>query len=149
MNGERAQMEAALRAVVVPLLRQLGFRGSLPHFRRVTTDSVDLISFQYDRSGGGFVVEVARGGASGYTSSWGKSIPPEKLTAPDVHPHFRPRLSPQGIAPGSDHWFRFDLGTHSLSERVNRAAQAVASCLPQAEQWWNSAAPQERFLPLP
>lgn len=34
-SNERKKMDAALKQVVIPILREQGFKGSLPHFRRV------------------------------------------------------------------------------------------------------------------
>jgi hypothetical protein len=48
-----------LNDIVVPVLRQSNFKGSFPHFRRVTAERTNLLTFQFDRSGGGFVIEIA------------------------------------------------------------------------------------------
>ncbi|WP_144697743.1 DUF4304 domain-containing protein [Fictibacillus phosphorivorans] len=47
-------MDAALKQVVIPILREQGFKGSLPHFRRVNKKNIDLITFQFNRWGGYF-----------------------------------------------------------------------------------------------
>ena len=99
-------MEAALKRIVVPELRRAGFAGSFPHFRRVR-EVVDLVTFQFDRHGGGFVVEVATGEAAGFTTYWGKHIPASKLRAWDLHPDQRRRLKPASGG-GTDSWFRYD-----------------------------------------
>lgn len=52
----RDEMNHALKVRFVPGLRQLGFKGSLPHFRRQRESRVDLLTVQFDRHGGGFVV---------------------------------------------------------------------------------------------
>ena len=59
MSDLRLQMDAALKATLIPLLRDRGFKGSLPHFRRIGKSGIDLFTVQFDRNGGGFVVEVA------------------------------------------------------------------------------------------
>jgi Domain of unknown function (DUF4304) len=56
MSLPRQLMEQALKAYVVPVLREHGFAGSLPHFRRLRSDCVDLLTFQFDKNGGGFVI---------------------------------------------------------------------------------------------
>lgn len=104
----REDMEAALKRVVVPVLRERGFTGSWPHFRRLH-DDVDLVTFQFDRNGGGFVIEIAKGKLAGFTTHWGKHIPAEKLTAWDLHPDDRKRLKPR-TGSGTDSWFRYDGG---------------------------------------
>ena len=102
----RSEMEAALKRIIVPELRRAGFSGSFPHFRRLH-QAVDLITFQFDRHGGGFVIEVATGDPSGFTTHWGKHIPANKLTAWDLNPGRRKRLKPVS-GTGTDSWFRYN-----------------------------------------
>jgi uncharacterized protein DUF4304 len=59
MSESRDKMIDALRRVIVPTLRNMGFTGSFPHFRRIRETRIDLLTFQFNRSGGSFVVEVA------------------------------------------------------------------------------------------
>src|SRR4051812_7425465 len=103
MNTREA-MDAALKNVVVPRLRNLGYTGSMPHFRRLGP-RVDLITFQFDKWGGGFTIEIGSASNEGFTTYWGKFIPPEKLKAWDLNVQERHRLTPLGN-PGA--WFRFD-----------------------------------------
>ena len=105
MNS-REEMDAALKKVVVPALREHGFTGSFPHFRRIK-EEVDLLTFQFDRRGGGFVIETAKGKKEGFTTHFGKHIPAAKLTAWDLHPDQRKRLKPGGDS-STDSWFRYD-----------------------------------------
>ena len=58
----RKEMIVALNSIVVPVLRHRGFTGSFPHFRRLGTKQIDLITFQFDKWGGGFVVELSKCG---------------------------------------------------------------------------------------
>ena len=44
-NGDRREMDAAIKAVVVPALRAKGFAGSFPHFRRASARGMDLSRF--------------------------------------------------------------------------------------------------------
>jgi hypothetical protein len=105
MNS-REEMDAALKKIVIPALRERGFTGSFPHFRRIK-EEVDLLTFQFDRNGGGFVIETAKGKKEGFTTHWGKHIPAAKLTAWDLHPDQRKRLKP-GADGSTDSWFRYD-----------------------------------------
>lgn len=127
-DNNRASMDAALKESVLPVLRSHGFRGSFPHFRRFTNDSVELLTFQFDKWGGGFVVEIARGSIDGYTTAWGEHIPAKKLTAHHLHPTTRKRIQPQEGG-GPEAWFRFDDGN------VRRTAQELLKLLPLAESW--------------
>ncbi|MBX9906561.1 DUF4304 domain-containing protein [Patescibacteria group bacterium] len=54
-------MRDSLKTKFVPFLRKIGFKGSMPHFRRHRGDFVDLVSFQFNhREGGSFAVEIGR-----------------------------------------------------------------------------------------
>jgi hypothetical protein len=46
----REAMDAALKETFVPALRERGFKGSLPHFRRLLSDRIDLLAVQQGRS---------------------------------------------------------------------------------------------------
>ncbi len=125
-------MDAALRTHFVPKLRSRGFRGAMPHFRRARADRIDLLTIQFDKWGGGFVIEIGRCGPGGMTTHWGKEIPPGKVTAHDVGPSTRHRLGSR--APGEDgRWLRFDDGTP-----VEAAADAASAMLEEADQWWDA-----------
>jgi hypothetical protein len=80
------------------------------------------LTFQFDRHGGGFVVEMGSCGADGITLHWGKQVPPSKVTALDLNPSNRSRLKPPET-PGTDYWFRFDAGDYDA------VAQRVTECL--------------------
>lgn len=127
----REEMNSALKAHFVPALRQLGFKGSLPHFRRQLENRVDLLTIQFDRQGGGFVVEISSCGIEGVKTHWGKLIPAVKVTAHDLHPSQRHRLGVSEQSP--DHWFRFDQG---ISPTI--VANSVCAYLDAAERWWVS-----------
>jgi len=123
-------MDNELKTAVVPALRERGFKGSYPHFRRISATRVDLLTFQFDKWGGGFVIEIAHGSAQGFTTHWGKFIPASKLTAWDLHPDSRRRLQPREGS-GTDAWFRYD------NAPAARASKEVLELLPSAEVWWS------------
>ncbi len=58
MSASRDEMIAELKRVVVPVLRELGFRGSFPPFRRTGDTRVDLLLFQF--SAMSFVLATVR-----------------------------------------------------------------------------------------
>ena len=107
MSSLRELMEKELKAAVVPKLRATGFSGSFPHFRRATEIGIDLLTFQFDKNGGGFVIEISRSPVEGVTTHWGKVIEPKRVTAWDMHPDQRQRLQPTG-----------EIGRASCRERV-------------------------------
>jgi hypothetical protein len=134
MKKIREEMEAELKGAVVPALRLSGFKGSLPHFRRPSPKAIDLLTFQFDRLGGGFVIEISQCSLDGFTTHWGKHIPGSKISAWDLHPDQRHRIQPRNGG-GTDAWFRFDTG------QVKQVAQQVLDALPRAESWWREAQP--------
>ena len=135
MSDERDKMIETLKEYVVPVLRQRGFTGSFPHFRRPTERAIHLLTFQFDKWGGGFTVEIATCSPDGFTTYFGKHIPPSKVRAWDITPPSRrPRLGPEK----TDHWFRFD--KRRLFSTVDPYERAALDLLPyldqQAESWW-------------
>lgn len=134
----RASMDAALKEIVVPVLRNRGFKGSLPHFRRLTNSSAELLTFQFDKWGGGFIVEIASCSIDGFTTHWGKHIPANKLTAQDIHPNSRKRIQPLEGS-GVDAWFRFDVADAS------QVASSLLGHLSVAESWWQ----EQSRIPTP
>ena len=87
--NNRVDMINALKKSVIPYLREYGFKGSFPHFRRQNEENIDLITFQFNRYGGSFVVELTSCPKESVTMSWGEVIPPNKVTAHDVGNRYR------------------------------------------------------------
>ena len=133
MSDSRDNMIAALRRVLVPGLRRRGFRGSMPHFRRLQPTRIDLLTVQFSRWGGEFVVEIAKAPPSGVTMYWGEFVPPAKLDANHIGADLRLRL---GTSPTrADHWFKFDSAQTPADFDVV-AAQVVSYLDSQAEPYW-------------
>jgi Domain of unknown function (DUF4304) len=132
-SSDREQMDAALKEIFVPALRQRAFKGSLPHFRCNRSGRIDLLTVQFDRHGGGFIIEISCCGVNGVMTHWGKHILPEQVTAWDLHPSKRHRLgSPRSNVEG--HWFRYDSG-----KTFQRVAEDAVRYLDEADSWWQSA----------
>ena len=83
-NSSGKEMIKYLSELVIPVLRRKGFKGSFPHFRRLTSDRINLLTFQFDKYGRGFVIEIANCKVTGFTTYWGEKIQPNKLTAHDL-----------------------------------------------------------------
>ena len=147
----RPIMDRMLKEIFVPELRARGFTGSLPHFRRIRSGRIDLISFQYANRGGRFMVNLSQCGPDGVKTDWGKEIPPDKVTAHDVFEHQRLRFK----------WgwrgqlFVFDTPSYdppaATSEVALEAACVKAARLAlkafneQAEPWWEKKAAAKRI----
>jgi hypothetical protein len=142
MSTERDRMIETLKEYVVPILRERGFRGSFPHFRRPTESGIHLLTFQFDKWGGGFIVEIATCPPDGFTTSWGKHISPGKVTAWDINRRLRLGAPDEK----SDHWFRYDKrGLFSFGDPYERAALDVLPYLDsQAESWWKRETDEQK-----
>jgi hypothetical protein len=126
--SNRDAMISEIKSVVQPFLRSNGFTGSFPHYRKKTSTGIDLLTVQFDRHGGGFVIEIARCAVDGITTAWGTSVPPERVRAWDVHPNYRKRVQPrEGV--GTDSWFRYD------DTPFTRVAALVLDCLSKDDLW--------------
>ncbi len=100
---------------LVPHIRELGFQGSFPHFRRVRNEKKELVSFQFDKYGSGrFVVEVAVAPGGIFKTYWGKEIPQAKLTARDLIKRLRLGSSSES----EDFWFEFGDDPRSVANKV-------------------------------
>lgn len=139
----RAALETALREVVIPDLRERGFRGTFPHFRRPLPTRLDLLTFQFYSAGGSFVVEIAQCGPEGPKLSW-KSVAPEKATAHHVNQRLRLGSDPENRR--SDHWFKFGkpnyedghedvLPSTHYRQIANEVKELVRT---QGERYWES-----------
>jgi hypothetical protein len=138
-SSSRKEMVKHLTEIVIPVLRKKGFKGSFPHFRRITSDRINLLTFQFDRHGGGFVIEITNCQPNGFTTSWGTKIEPNKLTAHDLFN--RKRIQANMDTPNSltDDWFRYDkqhlLGFGNIYKKV---CKDVLSKLDRAEDYWQN-----------
>lgn len=132
--NQRKKMDLALKNIVVPVLREQGFKGSYPHFRRYNENNIDLITFQFNKWGGSFVVELATCPIEGITMSWGEKIPPNKVNAHHLNERYRlgaKSLDEDGI------WFDFE--NAELMEDYDNVARHVLDLLKTANKDWISS----------
>ena len=132
MSESRQQMNLVLKEHVIPEIRNKGFKGSLPHFRRLRDHQTDLITFQFSQWGGGFVIEAAIGPAEPFDTHWGKRIEPNKMTAHDIGD--RIRLGPKEDEE-CDFWFIYEgQGEKPMEELASLALEHING---EAERYWN------------
>ena len=138
MSKQRDKMISALKTIVFPTVRNIGFQGSFPHFRRERDGQIDLMMFQFSRWGGGFVVDLGYCPASGYTSLSGERHSPAKVRV--NHLHYRQRLrlgsQPPEIA---DHWFYYEPDVASVYQ--DAALEVLSLLRSQADLFWRSHEP--------
>ena len=132
MSELRKQMNQVLNEHVIPEIRKKGFKGSLPHFRRLRDNQTDLLTFQFSQWGGGFVIAAAKGPSEPFDAPSGKRIEPKKMTA---H-HFgdRIRLGPKEEGE-CDYWFKYD--GDGRKPMMELASLAIDHINDEAESFWN------------
>ena len=137
-TNSKKEMVNHLSKIVIPVLREKGFKGSIPHFRRLTAERIHLLTFQFDKYGGGFVIEIANSLPGGHTTSWSAKVVPNKLTAHDLSN--RKRIQANMSTPensGKDDWFRYDKAAISDSHNVYKdVCEDILSKLELAEDYW-------------
>jgi len=135
MSDSKEQMIVALRNSVVFVLRELKFSGSFPHFRRIQEKQIDLLTFQFNRHGGSFVVEISSCGVEGFTTAWGEKIPPNKISAHDLHPNNRIRLGSR-MTGKTVFWFSYEPFQPEIYQAV--AAKLLSMIHSEAEDFWKT-----------
>ena len=137
MSGlSRYEMIKNLNEIVVPRLRQLNFKGSFPHFRRITSDRINLLTFQFDRNGGGFVIELANCDAIGYEAASGPTST-NKLTAHDFYKRKRIQSNMKTPNNSTDDWFRYDK-KYLFGDIFKKVCKDVLSKIEVAEDYWKN-----------
>ena len=138
-SSDRDEMIKYLNLIVVHALRQLNFKGSFPHFRRLTTDRINLLTFQFDRNGGGFVIEITNCQPNGFTTSWGAKIEPNKLTAHNLINRKRIQSNMDTTGSLTDDWFRYDKKyLFGFGDIYKKVCKDVLSKLDIAENYWKN-----------
>ena len=137
MNSSRDEMIKSLKDVVIPKLKELGFKGSFPYYRRITAEKINLLTFQFDKWGGGFVIEISNSNPEGYETHWGDFIKPENLTAHDLSK--RKRI--QNVMKSNDEsltedWFRYDKKV-LFGNIYKKVCAQVLKKIPIAEEYWS------------
>ncbi|WP_445002285.1 DUF4304 domain-containing protein [Exiguobacterium alkaliphilum] len=125
LSQQRKDMIAILKREVVPYLRSRQFNGSFPHFRRLQSDQIDLVTFQFNRHGGSFIIVLAQAPATGFQTYWGEQISPQKMTAHDVDVDVRRRLGSHSSYEDGI-WFSYE-SAQSEQDYIDVAQQVIAS----------------------
>lgn len=84
-------MKSHLKKTVIAPLLENGFTGKYPHFRRECHNCIELISFQTNKHGGSFTVEVSAvflNGKNKNYASW-DGLPEEQLTVWNTYQRYR------------------------------------------------------------
>ena len=157
MSEHSARMVGALKTRFVPALRERGFAGSFPHFRRRLPERVDYLTVQFYSAGGSFVVEVGRTGPDGFTDGPWKHLPVDKINVGHIF-YNRRRLTPRDAHGGwrGREWFQFGPRSYDSSEPVKPqefydaiADQALAIFDTTGEPWLARPEPPDSGAPRP
>jgi hypothetical protein len=125
-------MRSALKDVVVPALRERGFRGSFPHYARIREHRIDLLSFQFSQFGPNLYIEIGSCPAAGAEQADGTRIPPAKVRT--YHAGlYRRRIGP---SPSLD----FE-GVKEPEDAKPLAAEVLHAINTEGETWWLSPTP--------
>lgn len=140
-------MQRALQTRAVPQLRERGFRGSFPHFRRVGSVQTDLLTFQFNKWGHSFIIELGRTTGGPYQDAKGQIIPATELSTWNLALQDRARLH-AGRSARCELWFTFgpSLRWWRNPRRFDRTADQVVALLQQADAWWAGAAEPQGIL---
>ncbi|GAB3924464.1 hypothetical protein GCM10028827_12480 [Mucilaginibacter myungsuensis] len=133
-------MDEAIKAITIPFLRKQGFKGSFPHFRRVKTDRINLLTFQFNMYEPKFVVEIANCSSEGIYRGWGSIVLPNKCTAHDMFNRHR-----LGSKATGDSWFDFGK-TSFFSNVYQKLAKDVIDFWTEAEDWWERDKWEQRLM---
>ena len=136
-KGKRQKIDKALKNIIVPFLREKGFKGSMPHFRREQSDRINLLTFQHSLYDTKFVIEIANAQNKPFVTHWGKTIEPNKLTAHDLNKRKRIQaVMKQNEDSFPEDWFRYDKSFFSSDSIYKNVCKEVLSKLDIANEYW-------------
>jgi hypothetical protein len=146
MTGKekRILMDAAIKEITVPFLRQQGFKGSFPHFRRLKDDRINLLTYQFSTNSSKFVVEISNCSSKGILLPWGKHIKPSNCTAHDMYKRLRVGSKRANV----DYWFDFNEESF-FTNIYKKRAKELMDLWNEAEQWWHTDPDDQRNTMVP
>lgn len=131
MSLEKDAMIVSLKNIVVPELREKGFKGSFPHFYRKTEERADLLMFQFSMWDRVLYIEISKCPLEGYKDDiTGELRAPNKVKVYQIgggSPFNRIRIGKE-----VDDTFRFTV------ENSAEVARQIKRSLAEAEEWWSS-----------
>ena len=138
MNARRREIDAQLKKLTVPLLRQRGFKGSFPHFYRDIGGHVDLLMFQFRLDGSSFVVEISYADPDRKNVYFRPETAVNKLQVSATSK--RHRLGRAGKLADDAAWLKLDHEPRTTqTQHFNKLALRVNDLLlAEAEPWWEA-----------
>ena len=126
LSAERETMVNSLKKLVIPTLKERGFKGSFPHFYRKFENQTDLLMFQFSQWVGTLYVEISKCPLNGSTGFQEQQIPVNKIKVYQVVGNSfndRNRIGP-------------DLGFEFSISNTDEVAKNIKKSLDEAEDWW-------------
>lgn len=127
----REKMDIAIKEISIPFLRELGFKGSYPHFRREKDGKLNLLTFQFSLYSSRFVVEIANCPVEGYRMGPDKFFKPSECR---VH-YMGHRWRIGSERNNTDYWYSFEKEP-LLGNIYKKRAKEIVDNWQEAEQWW-------------
>ena len=133
MSREGDSMRRSLKRLLFPELSRLGFVRMGAGFARIEEDYLDLLSVQYSKYGGEFVLEFAR--TTYRDPATGAVVPEHKMDVTGLGFEMRARLEQRPKKHTSQlNGFQFS-GFGDSSAKFDTLAAEVAALLPQVDSW--------------
>jgi hypothetical protein len=138
MNERRHEIDTMLKTTSVPLLREMGFKGSFPHFYRSIREHVDLLTFQFRRDGSGFVVEISCADPGRQNVYFRPETTVAKLRTSATTKRYR--LGQKTERGGDGRWFELTPGAHEAPARHFKklAFEVNDLIVHEAAEWWEA-----------
>ena len=128
-------MRRAFKRHLIPRLSSLGFAGKSSNFQRLTATAQDLLSIQYWKYGGSFILEFGRRQRGPLLTAWGEIVPEDALDVAYLPVSDRARLQERSeVSPELFGGFRFE-GFGEDVHKYDALAIRVAAMLPQVDAW--------------
>lgn len=135
MSREGDLMRKAFRKHLIPALAAAGFVGKSSNFMRLRDDAQDLLSIQYWKYGGSFILEFGRRDRGPLQTTWGPIIPEESLEVAYLPVGDRARLQARD-ASLEDTFAGFNFAEFGEDiAKYEHLALRVVSYLPQVDAW--------------
>jgi hypothetical protein len=140
MAREGDLIRKAFKRHMLPGLASIGFVGRMPNFQRLFPDSQDLLTIQYHKYGGSFILEFGRRQRGSLQTSWGPLVAEEKVEVIYLPTNQRARLQ-EVESQASDLFAGFSFQHFDEDEQAYEAlAIRVLGLLPQVDAWLSSGA---------
>lgn len=140
MATEGDLMRRELKRHLLPALEALGFVGKTSNFQRLLPHAQDLLSIQYWKYGGSFILEFGRRERGDLHTSCGEIVPEARLDVAYLPTADRARLEDPDSDDGT--LFRgFSFSSFGVDRtRYAALAMRVATLTPQVDVWLNTRA---------